>query len=282
MNRYVQNRLRISLSLPIIYFCVMTTALAAEPEPKLSAPQDITFTARCDQSQQRYILMLPEMLNAQQSHSVLIALHGHGSDRWQFVKEQRGECKAARDFAAKHQLLYVSPDYRARTSWMGPQAEADLVQIIDDLKKQYQIKQVYLCGGSMGGSSSLTFAALHPELIDGVAAMNPTANHLEYDKFQPAIQASFGGTKQDIPEEYKKRSAEYWPEKFTMPVSISVGGQDQLVPPDSARRLAQILKQLNRPVLLIDRPRQGHSTSYEDSYSVLEFMREKSVQQKQP
>lgn len=273
------NQFHIRLSLIVLCLLINTSALIAEPGPALSAPQDISFIASCDQSQQHYVLMLPKPFDDQKPHSVLIALHGHGSDRWQFVKETRGECKAARDLAAKYQMLYVSPDYRARTSWMGPKAEADLVQIIADLKKQYQIKQVYLCGGSMGGSSSLTFAALHPELIDGVAAMNPTANHLEYDQFQPAIQASFGGTKQDIPIEYKKRSAEYWPEKFTMPVSISVGGQDQLVPPDSARRLAQILKQLNRPVLLIDRPEAGHSTSYEDSYSILKFMMEKSAQQ---
>ncbi|QDT90399.1 alpha/beta fold hydrolase [Gimesia algae] len=274
------NRLQISLLLMLSCLLMIPSIRAADPELKLSAPQDIAFTASCDQSQQHYVLMLPESFNSQKPHSLLIALHGHGADRWQFVKETRGECQAARDFAAKHQMLYISPDYRARTSWMGPKAEADLAQIIADLKKQYQIKNVYLCGGSMGGTSSLTFAALHPELIDGVAAMNPTANHLEYDKFQPAIQASFGGTKQGIPEEYKKRSAEYWPEKFTMPVSISVGGRDQLVPPDSARRLAQILKQLNRPILLIDRPQQGHSTSYQDSYSILEFMIEKSAQQK--
>lgn len=281
MNRYMQNRLQICFLLPLICFLMFSGLHAAEPEAKLSAPQDITFTAHCDQSRQHYVLMLPQPFHDQQAHSVLIALHGHGSDRWQFVKEMRGECKAARDFAAKHQMLYVSPDYRARTSWMGPKAEADLVQIISDLKKQYQIRQVYLCGGSMGGSSSLTFAALHPDLIAGVAAMNPTANHLEYDKFQPAIQASFGGTKQEIPIEYKKRSAEYWPEKFTMPVSISVGGKDQLVPPESARRLSQILKQLEKPVLLIDRPEQGHSTSYEDTYSLLKFIRENSAQQKQ-
>lgn len=278
MNIDPQNLYQTGLTYIVCCLLINTSGLAADPEPNLAAPRDISFTASCDQSLQHYVLMLPKPFDDQKPHPVLIALHGHGSDRWQFVKQMRGECKAARDFAAKHQMLYVSPDYRARTSWMGPKAEKDLVQIIADLKKQYQISQVYLCGGSMGGSSSLTFAALHPELIDGVAAMNPTANHLEYDKFQPAIQESFGGTKQEIPAEYKKRSAEYWPEKFTMPVSISVGGQDQLVPPDSARRLARILKQLNRPVLLIDRPEQGHSTSYEDSDSLLKFMLEKTAQ----
>lgn len=253
---------------------------AAEPSLEKTAPQDIEFIANCDQTKQRYVMLLPEAFSDQKPHSLLIALHGHGSDRWQFIKNQRGECKAARDIAQKYQLIYISPDYRARTSWMGPQAEADLVQIIHDLKSKYKIDKVFLCGGSMGGSSSLTFAAIHPELIHGVAAMNPTANHLEYDKFQPAIQASFGGTKQEIPQEYKKRSAEYWPEKLSMPVSIAVGGQDQLVPPDSARRLSKVLKQINDNVLLIDRPQQGHATSYEDSISILEFMIQRASQQK--
>ncbi len=250
----------------------MNSAIAADPPQKFSAPHDIEFTANCDHTKQNYVMLLPENLSDQKSHSVLIALHGHGSDRWQFIKNTRGECKAARDIAAKYHMIYVSPDYRAKTSWMGPKAEMDLVQIIHDLKSKYNIDKVFLCGGSMGASSSLTFAALHPKLIDGVAAMNPTANHLEYNNFQSAISKSFGGTKQEIPHEYKKRSAEYWPEKLTMPVSISVGGQDKSVPPESARRLMKILKQINQSALLIDRPEQGHSTSYTDSIAILEFI----------
>lgn len=279
----MQNSSRYPLTLLLITL-LANIASAADPVDKRPTPQDIAFTAQCDQTKQHYVLLLPDNFSAEKPHSLLIALHGHGSDRWQFIKDPRGECKAARDVASKYNLIYVSPDYRARTSWMGPQAEADLKQIIQELKSKYKIAKVLLCGGSMGASSSLTFAALHPDLIDGVAAMNPTANHLEYDRFQPAIQASFGGTKQQIPEEYKKRSAEYWPEKLTMPVSISVGGQDRIVPPDSARRLAQVLQQINQNVLLIDRPQEGHRTSYADSRTILEFIVEQATQQakKQP
>ncbi|QDT41496.1 Alpha/beta hydrolase family protein [Gimesia alba] len=274
------TRNQILLAASILLALMAKLVFATEAASEKTAPRDIEFTADCDQTKQRYVMLLPEAFSDQKPHSLLIALHGHGSDRWQFIKNQRGECKAARDIAQKYQMIYVSPDYRARTSWMGPQAEADLVQIIHDLKSKYQITNIFLCGGSMGGSSSLTFAAIHPELINGVAAMNPTANHLEYDQFQPAIQASFGGTKQEIPEEYKKRSAEYWPEKLSMPVSIAVGGQDRLVPPDSARRLSKVLKQINDNVLLIDRPQQGHATSYEDSLSILEFMIQRASQKK--
>jgi len=263
---------QILLSVCVLISFFVNSVIADDPPHGFSAPQDIEFTANCDHTKQHYVMLLPETFSAHKPHSLLIALHGHGSDRWQFIKNTRGECKAARDIASKYNMIYVSPDYRARTSWMGPKAELDLVQIIHDLKLKYDIDKVFLCGGSMGASSSLTFAALHPKLIDGVAAMNPTANHLEYNNFQTAISKSFGGTKQEIPHEYKKRSAEYWPEKFTMPVSISVGGQDESVPPESARRLVNILKQINQSVLLIDRPEQGHATSYADSIAILEFV----------
>ncbi|MBI4580702.1 MAG: alpha/beta fold hydrolase, partial [Planctomycetes bacterium] len=190
----------------------------------------------------------------------------------QYITNPRDECRVARDVAAAHRMILVSPDYRAKTSWMGPKAEADLVQIIGDLRREYRVGRAFMVGGSMGASAALTFAALHPDLVAGVAAMNGTANHLEYDNFQDAIRESFGGTKAEIPGEYKKRSAEYWPERFTMPVGITAGGTDQSVPPDSVMRLARVLDRMNRPVLLIYRENGGHSTNYADARRIIEFV----------
>ncbi len=244
-----------------------TTAFGDEPQTT-----DIAFKAECDGSEQRYVLVLPAGFQADRPHDVLIALHGHGSDRWQFVRDPRDECRSARDVAAKHSMIYLSPDYRARTSWMGPKAEADLVQIIAELKQQRRVARVFICGGSMGGTAALTFAALHPDLIAGVASMNGTANLLEYTQFPEAILESFGGTKAAIPEEYKKRSAEYWPERLTMPIGITTGGQDTLVPPHSVERLAAVLKMLDRPVMLLRRDTTGHLTNYDDGTAILEFV----------
>ncbi|MHB0998625.1 MAG: carboxylesterase family protein [Armatimonadota bacterium] len=241
-------------------------------KPMFREPVDIAFTAKIDNSTQHYAEMLPSLFVKGKKYNLMIALHGHGSDRWQFIKDERGECKASRDVAGKYEMIYISPDYRPTTSWMGPKAEADLVQIIQEMRRKYKIGKVFLTGGSMGGSSALTFAALHPNLIAGVASQNGTANHLEYANFQDAIQESFGGTKSLIPLEYKRRSAEYWPEKFTMPVAIAAGGQDDLVPSGSVVRLANILKQMNRKVHLIYHPDGGHATSYEDTAESLEFI----------
>ena len=237
---------------------------------------DVSFTARVDGAEQRYVLMLPAGLHQDEPHDLLIALHGHGSDRWQFIRDARDECRAARYVAATHGMIYLAPDYRAKTSWMGPQAEADLVQIIGELKKTYRVARIFLCGGSMGGTASLTFAALHPELVDGVAAMNATSNLVEYGGFAAAIAASFGGSKAAIPEEYKKRSAEFWPERFTMPVGITAGGKDDVVPPQSVGRFASVLKARGRNVLLIHREDGDHSTNYDDARAILEFVIQKA------
>ncbi|MHB1457662.1 MAG: carboxylesterase family protein [Armatimonadota bacterium] len=235
-------------------------------------PVDIVFLTKIDNSMQRYVEMLPSKYIKGKKYNVLIALHGHGSDRWQYIRDARDECRASRDTAGKHEMIFISPDYRATTSWMGPEAESDLLQIIRSTRRKYNIGKVFVTGASMGGSSSLTFAALHPDLIAGVASQNGTANHLEYENFQDAIRESFGGTKAEKPLEYKNRSPEYWPEKFTIPVAIAAGGKDELVPSGSVVRLANILKKIGRKVMLIYREEGGHSTDYADTAATIEFV----------
>ncbi len=249
---------------------IASAAFAAEPV-------DIAFRSSLDGTEQRYVEIVPNDVASLAVRDVVIALHGHGSDRWQFIKETRGECKGVRDVAAKHGLIVVSPDYRAKTSWMGPKAEADVVQIIAEMKRRHQVGRVFIAGGSMGGTSALIFAALHPELIAGVCSLNGTANMVEYAKFQDAIIASYGGTKDVVPDEYKKRSAELWPERFVMPVAVTTGGKDDVVPPQSVLRLVEKLQLAKRKVLSIHREAGGHSTNYEDTCAAMEFMLREAV-----
>jgi pimeloyl-ACP methyl ester carboxylesterase len=259
----------------------LNLSLLAFSQSPFSKPEDIEFTAAIDGSQQRYVIMLPSDYDKSKAHSLLIALHGHGSDRWQFIHDPRPECVAARDAAAKHRMIYLSPDYRAKTSWMGPKAEADLVQIINDMRKEYQISKIILCGGSMGGTGAMTFAVLHSELLAGVVAMNGTANLVEYDKFQDAIAESFGGTKETNPVPYRERSAELHAEQLTMPIAFTTGGKDTIVPAVSVLRLADQLSKMNRPMKLIHRPDGGHDTSYEDAMSAFEFVLNAALNDKQ-
>ena len=236
-------------------------------------PKDVSFISKSDSTEQKYILLLPEEFNPNTLHNVLIALHGHGRDRWQFATADIGQARAARDVASDYNMIFISPDYRAKTSWMGPKAEADLVQIINDIKKKYKVAKVFLTGASMGGTSSLTFAALHPNLIAGVASMNGSANLLEFKNYQGAIIKSFGGTKKQIPLVYKQRSAEYWPEKLTMPLGITLSGKDTKVSPKSVMRLIKVLKAIgHKKIKVIFRPEMGHTTKYDDAKAIIEYI----------
>lgn len=244
----------------------------ATPARGYQEPQDRTFTAANDKTEQHYVLLLPTDFDSGKNYDLVLALHGHGSDRWQFAKDNRAECRGARDVADARGMIFVSPDYRAKTSWMGPAAEADTVQLLTALKKEFRIGHVVLCGGSMGATAALTFTALHPDLVDGVVALNGLANHFEYENFQDAIRESFGGNKQEVPEEYYRRSAEYFPLKFTMPVALTTSGQDTAVPPGSVMRLADTVKRLNPAVLHLHRPDAGHETNYDDTVAAMDFV----------
>ena len=235
--------------------------LGSKEKPRRCTAADRTFRASVDGTEQRFV----ELVSTEGAsfREALIALHGHGSDRWQFVREERGECAAAREVAAARGMLFVSPDYRAKTSWMGPKAESDMLDLIAWMRRERGVERIFICGGSMGGTSALTFAARHPDLVSGVVAMNPLADHLSYTNFQDAIAASFGGDKVQARGEYVRRSALNYPERFTMPVSITLGGKDRSVPPQSARELARKIS-FARPdlIYLFEDPSEGHRTTH--------------------
>ena len=233
--------------------------------------QDVSFIAKCDNTEQKYTILLPEKFNPDRHYDLVIILHGMGGDRWQLFNLREVEaCRAVLEVSMENELIVVVPDYRI-DQWMGPSGESDTLQILVDLKRQYRINKVYIGGGSMGGSSVLSLIVRFPYLFDGAFSMNGTANYLEYQNYQDYIRKGFGGTKEEIPLEYKKRSAEYWPERIIMPLGLSVGGQDTAVPPHSVTRLANVLNKMKRKVLYIYREEVGHGTLYDDARAIFEF-----------
>jgi len=250
--------------------CLLTGSGAIAQE--FQSPEDVSFSSQLDNTEQRYVVLLPEGFDTDVPHDLMLALHGHGGDRWQFVADKRAECQAARDMALQRNMIFVSPDYRAKTSWMGPVAEADVLQILDELNGRFRIRDVVISGGSMGGTSALAFAAMHPDCVDGVVSLNGTANLIEYPNFAEAIAESYGGTKVEKPDVYRERSAELFSERLTMPVAVTTGGKDTLVPPDSTLRLNEALKKQNSPVLSIHQPDVGHETNYDDTVAAFTFV----------
>ena len=57
-----------------------------------------------------------------------------------------------------------------------------------------------------------------------------------------------------------------------MPVALTAGGRDTVVPPASVLRLAETIRQAGGRVLLLLRETGGHETSREDTVAALEFV----------
>ncbi len=62
-------------------------------------------------------------------------------------------------------------------------------------------------------------------------SLNGTANVVEYEGFADAIAAAYRGTRKERPEVYRGRSAERHADRLTMPVAMTTGGKDAVVPP---------------------------------------------------
>jgi hypothetical protein len=70
--------------------------------------EDISFKAKLDGTEQYYVMIKPAGFNPELPVPILIALHGHGSDRFQFTKDQRDECRSARN-AARRSGPFTAP-----------------------------------------------------------------------------------------------------------------------------------------------------------------------------
>jgi len=153
---------------------------------------------------------------------------------------------------------------------MGPLGEAGLADLIGLLKARWPNRPVYLCGGSMGGSSTLVFAAVRPELLAGAIALCPAADIAAYYRFASehkdgvlaniaaAIRIHYTSDGHQLEAELRRRSALLNADRLTMRVFIGHGAKDVLIPVDASRALAARLQQLGRPVSYVELPEGDH------------------------
>ncbi len=162
-----------------------------------------------------------------ESQGMTRGLYGNAFGKW------------ANEFAAR-QAIYLCPEYRGG-SWMGPAAESDLLEIFHWLHRQHAPEKVILLGASMGGTSALIFAARHAEQLDGVIALCPASDMVEmYPSFSNPFRIAYGGSPDEVPEEYAARSVRIAPGNLAMlPLVIVHGSDDKIIPVHHSRQLVQ-------------------------------------------
>ena len=243
--------------------CVLLVLLIVLPAgaETLPVPARETFTCSWDGSRWPYLVQLPP----QEPQAVLVYLHGHYSDEVQGMAvgtyndafgKLRREC-LSRNWA------YVTAWYGGN-SWLGPVAEAGLADLLGVLRKRWPGKPVYLCGGSMGGTSTLIFAQRRPELLAGALALCPASDIASYyhlaaasatpvlQNIAAAIRLHYTAGDSELESELALRSALDHAARLTMPLYVAHGDADALIPIGPTRDLVQRLRALGRRVRYVE------------------------------
>ena len=181
----------------------------------------------------------------------IIVIHGHGSRGDQiFVREDIRDWWLPEFRRTGGGLL--SPNLRGN-AWMSPSAAQDMHALVRFLRAEWGMERALFCSGSMGGTSNLTYAVLHPEDVQGVVARGAATDMASYyrwclgqdrniiQEIAQAISSAYGGPPDDVPETYERHSAVANADQLTMPVRLSHGEADAAIPVAQARALAERL-----------------------------------------
>jgi pimeloyl-ACP methyl ester carboxylesterase len=182
-----------------------------------------------------------------------VMVHGHGSHEDQLYT--RPDLRDAWLEALRRTgggLL--TPNLRDN-AWMSPAAEADLHGLLQAVREAYGVRHFIFFSGSMGGSSNLFYALRHPEDAAALAALGAAPDPAPYvvwcrafpegsiqRQIGAAIESAYGGPPESHPEPYAERDAIARAARLTMPVYLSHGANDALMPAAEARRLARALQ----------------------------------------
>lgn len=203
-----------------------------------------------------YTVFVSSKVKRDKPAPLIVALHGYGGDS-NFIVRNR-----LIDLAEEGGYIVVGPMGYNITGWYGspvivigggevkpanlPElSEKDVLNVLDMARKEFNVdpNRTYLMGHSMGGAGALFLGQKHADQWAAVAAIAPAAFMM-----QPRAKEILGGMDQ-----------------ARVPVMITQGDADTVVPPDNTRAWAAALKELKTPHQYIEMPGRDHGTIIGDS-----------------
>jgi len=206
----------------------------------------ITYVSAVDGSED-WALFLP----GDPRQNTVVYLHGSFAQADQiFTRADIRDFWLTRIRRGHHPLVSVN---LRDTAYMSPAATTDFSDLLDFCRAYLACERFVLLGGSGGASSAMAYAVMHPDKLHGVVAMgmcdiferlafarrsaNPVLQRLAATVF-----AAYGGTPEEKPELYQARSVLAHCDRLTMPVVLTMGENDALIPVQETRRIAAAMQ----------------------------------------
>ncbi len=227
-------------------FQVLSVAPLPEADVYPAGTVKLTFRSAHD-GQADWALFTP----GDRARRTVVYLHGSFSHADQiYTRQDMREFWLTRILAGRHPLLSIN---MRDTSYMSPPATRDLTDLLDHGAKAYGCRDYVLLGGSGGASSAMAYAVMHPERLAGVVAMGmcDIFARLEFarqsanaglQELARVIVESYGGRPAEKPEIYRQRSVLAHADRLTMPVVLTMGEDDALIPVAETRKVAMALQ----------------------------------------
>ncbi|MCH8268574.1 MAG: S9 family peptidase [Acidobacteria bacterium] len=258
----------------------VTASMGKIDPADLSLPIEMTYPGP-DNLPIPTLLYKPKDFNPNRKYPVIVRIHGHPGQwnhsfqmMWQYLV-QKGfvmiapNPRGSRGFGQGFHDLHIA-DY-------GGGEYADVMNVLDYLREQPYIDMTRKAtwGGSGGGYLSLVIATKAPETFQAQVIRAPVSSWklLAIDRFggsgrtwtptrTPRRERSeFGGSYEEIPNEYYNRSPLNFVAKVQVPQLLFQGLRDSSVPPRQSQVWAGRMRALGKAHLIdyVEYPDEDHS-----------------------
>lgn len=152
----------------------------------------------------------------------------------------------------------------------------DVLELIDLCEKFsfVDMDQLYMMGVSRGGMMTYMAAREDERITKAVVISGLADSFMMYEErtdMQQVYQELVGGTPEEIPMEYEKRSATYWADEINCPILIIHSRQDERVPYEQAEKMVNCLEEAGKEYKLVTYDDNVHGMHPEDFEIIMEW-----------
>lgn len=174
---------------------------------------------------------------------------------------------------------YRGVDGGTGTDEFGGADLQDVLKLIDfcDEFSFVDMDELYMMGISRGGM--MTYMAIREDsrIKKGVVVSGLADAFMGYeeraDMRSEVFEELIGGTPQELPEKYEKRSATYWADELKCPLLIIHSKQDEQVPFEQAEKMASCMESAGKEYKLVTYEDDVHGLHPEDFEIIMDWLK---------